>query len=52
VNCAPGVQRSGEVPVAGVSGVSVADDDALVAGQHAAGVDRVRGPVPVCMQVR
>jgi len=39
VNAAPGVQRIGEVPVAGVA---VADDDAGVAGQHAAGVDRVR----------
>ena len=36
---APGVQGIGEVPVAGVS---VADDDAGVAGQHCAGVDRLR----------
>jgi len=39
VNPAPGVQGISEVPVAGVA---VADDDALVAGKHAAGVDRVR----------
>ena len=39
VNPAPGVQGTGEVPVAGVS---VADDDALIAGKHSAGVDRAR----------
>ena len=39
VNPAPGVQRAGQVPVAGVP---VADDDALVTGQHTAGVDRLR----------
>jgi hypothetical protein len=40
----PCVQCGGEVPVSLV--VTVAGEDALVAGQHAAGVDRVRGPVP------
>src|SRR5450756_1690614 len=40
---APRVQGVGEVAVAGV--VAVADDDAGVAGQDAAGVDRGRGPV-------
>ena len=40
---APGVQRAGEVPVAVVT---VADDDAGVARENAAGVDRVAGPVP------
>ena len=53
LDSAPGVQRSGEVPVAVVA---VADDDPGVAGQHAAGVDRVRGPVPGrfrrCFRVR
>ena len=33
-----------EVPVPAV--IAVADEDPLVAGQHTAGVDRVRGPVP------
>ena len=36
VSPAPGVQGAGQVPV---RGVAVADDDALVAGQHLAGVD-------------
>jgi hypothetical protein len=43
------MQRAGEVAVAGVA---VADDDSLVAGQDAAGVDSGCGPVPVCMCVR
>ena len=38
------MQRGGEVPVSLV--VAVADENALVAGQYAAGVNRVRGPVP------
>src|ERR1019366_4709337 len=42
VSSAPGVQRAGQVRIADVA---VADDDAVVAGQHAAGVDRVRGTV-------
>jgi len=45
MDSAPGVQRAGQVRIAGVA---VADQDAVVAGQHAAGVDRVRGPVPRC----
>ena len=39
VNPAPGVQGAGQVPV---PGVAVADDHALVSGQHPAGVDRLR----------
>ena len=38
------MQRGREVPVPLV--VAVPDEDALVAGQHAVGVDRGRGPVP------
>jgi hypothetical protein len=36
---APGVQGTGQVPVAGVA---VADDHALITGQHPAGIDRLR----------
>ena len=42
VRAAPGVQRAGEVVVARVA---VADDGARVAGQDAAGVDGLFGPV-------
>jgi hypothetical protein len=36
VNPAPGVQGAGQVAIAGVA---VADDHALIAGQHTAGID-------------
>jgi len=38
VNPAPGVQGAGQVPV---PGITIADDDTVVAGQHLAGVDRL-----------
>ena len=42
VRAAPGMQRTGQVVVAGVA---VADDGARIAGQDAAGVDGLLGPV-------